>query len=500
MILAPALTLLFAVGPVGTPSSEGRQVDRTVELDEVDDRIRAAGGDVGALLELAASFAEAGAPADAKRVYERVIELDADNETARAGLRHQRYDGRWFESYVALARYKREEAARMKERGLVRFLEEWIPEADLPFRRMGWVKDETGAWADPFEIERERQEAEWAAAGYLFRADDSTWVAPDEVDNWSALLWKCGDEWLDQEAADAFHGDPSRPWVLTGEHFVVMTTCPWGYGDAARWHAEQVHPHLARLFGVEPARRPTLLVLNSLDQYNAEAGGSLIDSDGFSSLHGAYFCDAARDTSQGQERWVGMGVSYWQSDGQGVGSWGPYWVRWAAAQSYVDSIDRSWQAVGALLGPDDDIDLATFGEEFWAEKRVPRWLRYGAASYVERYRPNPGSAEDDDPWSTRKFAFDELRKAGGLRDLEAALAFELTLDDVPGSTHMLYEVGLVVSYLLDGAPDDAELRGRLTDLQQALATGDRQAADEASRALEAALVAREAAIRAFAGL
>ena len=58
------------------------------------------------------------------------------------------------------------------------------------------------------------------------------------------LLWKCGEDWLDTEAADAFHADPATPWKLTGEHFVMVTTCAWSYADAARWHADRTHQEL----------------------------------------------------------------------------------------------------------------------------------------------------------------------------------------------------------------------------------------------------------------
>lgn len=501
MIVVPILSLLLTTIPVEVSAPRGDQRPLSpAQVDEVDDRIEAAGSDIGALVKLAEGYDEAGAEVSAKRVFERIIELDNDHEAARAALRHEYYDGRWFESYVELSRYKRKEATRMKERGMVRFLEEWIPEADLPFRRMGWVQNEAGSWADPLVTERERQEAEWTAAGHQFRPDDSTWIAPDEIDNWTAMLWKCGDDWLDLEAANAFHADPLQPWVLTGEHFVVMTTCPWGYGNSARWHADQVYPHLVRLFGVAPSQRTRLFVLSNLTEYNATAAGALNDSEGFSSLHGAYFSDAAQDTSGDQARWLGMGVSYWQADDQSVAGWGPYWLRWAAAQSYVDAIDFSMDTVALYVGPDEDINLQTFRDRFWGEKLIPRWLRYGAASYVERYLPNPEAGEGDDPWTLRNFAFGEIKKAGGLRDLKDVLAFGLTLDDMTGSTRMLHEVGLVVSFLMDGSADDAELQDKLTDFQGALASGDKQKADKASRALERALIKREKAIREYAGL
>ena len=44
-------------------------------------------------------------------------------------------------------------------------------------------------------------------------------------------------------------------WELAREHFLVITTCEWDAGNAARWFAEKSYPELVRIFGVEPARR-----------------------------------------------------------------------------------------------------------------------------------------------------------------------------------------------------------------------------------------------------
>ncbi len=503
-----ALTLLCCLAAATRPGAAvdpaPNPVARFSQDDEVDAAIRAAGEDLAALFALATEYGQGSQAAAARRVYERVVELDPDNERAREALRHHRYDGRWFETYVELAKYKREEEARMKEQGLVRWKEDWVPEGDLAFLRMGFVRDGQQTWAHPADAARAAQVAEWEAAGYRFRADDSSWIAPEDFEQWTALLWKCGDEWVDMEAANAFHANAATPWELTGEHFQVRTTCAWNYGNAARWHADQVHAHLVRLFGVEPATRPTLLVLNSLDQYNTAAGGVMIDSEGLSSLHGAYFADGALDASVQPTRYSGIGVSYWEAGDPKVEGWGPFWVRWAAAQSFVEALDPSWNAASTRVVAGANGDLQSFGAQFWGEKRIPRWLRYGAASYVERFLPNPQAAEGADPWDLRTFAFAELKKDGGLRQLPEVFTFRLTLQDTPGSTRLYSEAGLLVSFLLDGSKDDADLQAKLENFRSALALPpggtDGDAVAAAARELEAGLVERSEAIRAFAGL
>lgn len=469
---------------------------------ELDAKIAAAGRDVAKLLALAASCAAANQAPDAAKVYKKVIEVEPGNEVARKALRHQLYDGKWFESFAELSKYQREEAARMKEKGLARFQDKWVPEADVPFLKMGWVRGEDGAWTDPHEAALAKEVAERQAGGYQFRADDSSWVAPDETEKWAALQWKCGDEWLDMEKANAYHAVVGRWWKLAGEHFVVWTTCAWDVGNLARWHADKTHADLVRLFGVEPRTAPHVVVLNGLEQYNQAAGGqgqTIDELEGFSSLHGAYFADGWYDATATPPRFQGAGVSYWDAKDARASGWGPFWLRWAAAQSWVDAIDRSWNAIGDRIasGPGDPASAAA---AFWGEKRIPRWLRYGAASYVERFMKDPAAGEGADPWTLRQFAFGEIKKGGGLRPLSDVFAFRLALEDLPSSSRMYQEAGLVVSYLLDGASGDAALAAKHQAFQAALKSGSAADARSAATALEGALREHEAKIRQFAGL
>jgi hypothetical protein len=472
-------------------------VEARSEQSELEAKIAAAGRDVAKLLELAAACAS---DDDAKRVYKRVLELDPDNEAARKALRHQRYDGKWFESFAELSKYKREEAARMKAKGLARFKEEWVPEADLPFLNMGWVRDEGGQWAHPAELERRKQVEAWKAAGYQFRADDNSWVAPNEMERWAALLWKCGDEWVDLAKANEHHARIEQPWELTGEHFEVWSTCEWELAHLARWHADQVQAELVRVFGTAPREKPHVFLLSSLDQYNQAAStGTIGEIEGFSSLHGAYFADAFFDGSK-PPRFLGCGVSYWDRKDPKVAVWGPYWLRWAAAQSFVEALDPSWSVVSERIAGGLGGDPAGFAAGFWGEKRIPRWLRYGAAAYAERFLRDPEAAAGADPWALRAFAISELKKAGGLRKLDEVFAFGLSLNDLAASARLYNEAGLLVSFLLDGAPGDAELAERLKAFQTALASGAKPDVTAAASALQKALAKREREIRKYAGL
>ncbi len=390
----------------------------------------------------------------------------------------------------------------MKAKGLARFKDEWVPEAELPFLNMGWTKDEKGVFQNPVRLARAKQSADWTAAGYEFRPDDNSWIAPDDREKWAAKLWKCGEEWVDMAKANEYHAKPEHTWELAGEHFEVETTMDWEGAYSARWHADKIWPELVRIFGVQPTEKPHVVVLSSLEQYNLVAGNTplLPEFEGYSSLHGAYFADLYFDDEAKPPQFLGCGVSYWvRKDSKGE-IWGPLWLRWAAGQSFVDAIDPSWGAIGDRIGGAGTVENAAFATAFWAEKKIPRWLRYGAASYVERFEKDPLAAEGADPWPLRTFAFGEIKKSGGLRKIDDVFTFALDIKDIPGSSRLYHEAGLVVAYLMDGAPADKELAEKHAAFKTALKAGKKADVTTAVTALQKALVKHDKDIRKFAGL
>ena len=468
-----------------------------------DSKIAAAGTDVAKLLELAGVYANAGQEGDAKKVYRKILEIDPNQEAAHKALNHQFYDKKWFDSFAELAKYKREEAARMKTKGLARYKDEWVAEGDLPFLNMGWTKDEHGTWINPVEVAQAKKIAEWTAGKYQFRADDNSWIAPDEVAKWTAQLWKCGTEWVDMAKANEYHSKMETAWELEGEHFTVLSTCEWDGANSARWYADKSFPELVRIFGVEPSRKPQFVVLNGLAQYNQAAGGTpplLPESEGYSSLHGGYFSDQAFDTSQKPPQFAGVGVCFWNRTDDKLKGWGPYFLRWAAGQSYVDAIDPSWGFIGDTIASTSGGGTRPEANSFWAEKKIPRWLRYGAASYVERYMKNPDAAAGASPWGLRDFAFAELKKAPAVHKLDEIFAFKLDIAKQEESTRLYHEAGLVVAYLLDGADSNKKLSAAHAAFKAALKTGSKKNVSAAAGELQKELALHERELRAFAGL
>ena len=363
--------------------------------------------------------------------------------------------------------------------------------------RLGWAKDEKGTWRHPVALQRAKEDQEMLAKGC--ERQDLAWIDPKEFEQWRQGLWKCGDAWLDNAAADAYHADATRPWFVQSEHFVIAATVDRRRVEWCKWYADKTWPDLVRLFGVTPGTRPTvidmlddkkpgLVVLRDLAQYNKLAAGA--ESEGFSSLHYAFFADARFDDSVKPAAFDGFGAAYWDDTTKESSAFGQHAIRHAAAHSFVEAIDPSWKALG-------DVAMGTQARTmapFWAEKKIPRWLRYGAASYVERWFLDPDVGEDGDPQWARKWARAALKKDGGLRDIAKVFEFKLTIADVPSSSRLIHEAGLLTAFVLDGG--DKNVQRAHEALKQALVSGVPTAAAVAE--LQKALLAAKAAITAFA--
>lgn len=462
--------------------------------------IEACGEDVAKLVELATAWKEAGKTKEAKAAWTRILEIDPEHEEAHRALRHHLYDGQWFKSYAELSRYRREEAQRMREKhGLVRHGDEWVLEADLPYLRMNWIKSEDGKWLSPLDLAREEAIAAFEAEGRQQRPQDGVWIHPDDFEKWTEGLWLCGEEWVSLEAANTFHGELFQWWQYQGERFVILATVEHNPDLSqdklawSNWYADQTYGDLIRIFGVQPTKKPEVLVFKNITQYNAFAGGDQAaqippnEASGFSSLHYAYFADSFYAQAGESIEYRGTGVAYWDYNDAALAGFGQHSIRHAAGLAYLEAIDPSWvtisEAITAQSPPDQNA--------FWEEKKIPRWLRYGAASYVGRYFEDANAQE---PMWARNWAISNLGEE--IDPIETILAFNLTLEDIPGSTKLINEGGLVVAFMLDGGC--AAVSEKHGAFKAALLAGE--GIDEALTALQTSLVENEAQLRAFAGL
>jgi hypothetical protein len=394
------------------------------------------------------------------------------------------------------AEARKEEEKRAKEQGLVEYEGQWVRPEEIPLIEKGYVKDETGAWIDP-EAQKK------LADGWVLQ--DLEWIPPDEKENIERGLWKCGDQWLSLEDANAYHATVEQCWKIPGQHFVVYSTCDRKTAERALREADDAFTDLVRIYGVQPMERPHFLLLNSREQYGRFAAGDPgsqrpgAESRGLSSVHGAFFADLWFDLAE--KKFLGAGVSYWDVDDERDNAFGRLWARHAAGQSFAEAIDPSTETLNKLFG-----SMGAGGyspDSFWDEKLLPPWFRWGAATYVERYAVDKSAAGAQNPYQLREWSVSNIQAAGGLDPLDAIFTFGVTVDDPQGSSKLINEAGLLVAFVVDGGCAPVEKAHE--DLREAIqeARKDPKEAKDVPRAaakLEKILKSKEDELRAFAKL
>lgn len=489
-LLLSATTLAYAPPAMSAPPAAIAPVSSVDHADE----IRAAGKDVAKLLALAEAYETKDDVDAARAAYARVLELDEGNAAARRGLGHKLDDGQWFETYAALSAHRREVAKRMlAEHGKVRFGDEWVLLEVVPYRRMGFVELD-GAWLHPAEVEARATAAERTGAGW--QQQDGVWVHPDEFDKWRAGLWKVGEEWVDKDVANTYHADLDQMWEIESEskRFVALTTCERDTAAWIPWWADKTYPDLVRIFGIKPEGQLRLVCVRDIPQYNAFSGGDPAtgrnpgEGNGWSSVHYAFLADALFDNTATPARWLGSGACYYDATDPALAPYGQHAVRHAAGQSYVEAIDPSWDFLSQVVSG----NTAFQSPAFWAEKRIPLWLRYGACSYVERYFEDD-SADIQNPWWARDWAFQNL---AALSDFETLFAFAIDANEPASSGALIHQAGLLVSFMLDGKCKP------VTDAHQAFKSALRsgEGLEDAIEDLETALRRNERKLKAYAGI
>ncbi len=491
-------TLLLSLVPTLAPApvAAAPLVMQEEGGDEVQATIAAAGDDIAALEALAAAFKEADDDASARLVFERILEVDGEHAAAHKALRHHNYDGKWFKSYAALSKYRREEAKRMlEEEGKVRYNDEWVLQVDLPYLRMGWVKNDGGDWVNPAKLEREKQIAAYVAEGRKQRDEDGEWIAEADFDKWTQGLYKVGDEWVTKAEANAHHAELGNWWKYQGKHFIAYSTCDVDSSVYVAWWADKTYDDLVRIYGVEPDEKPIFACLNKLTQYNAFAAGDQaaglppMETGGFSSFHFAFFGDVWFDVSNPQApEYIGGGVAYLDIDDAAMQPWGQFSVRHAAGLSFAENIDRSWNTVSQFLSNQGG---GQSPDALWEEKVIPRWMIYGAASYVERFMVNDNP---EDPWGWRNWSLDMLNEER-YNDLADIFAFTLDINDLAGSERLIKESGAVVAFIVDGKC--APVTAAHAEFTAAMKKGE--GAREAAAKIQEAVIANQEAFVAFTG-
>ncbi len=334
--------------------------------------------------------------------------------------------------------------------------------------------------------------------GYV--RQDLVWVAPDEIPNIGKQLFKCGDQWLPLEKANEYHAELEKWWRIPSRegHFVVYaTTDRWVAEEALTW-MEKVFNDLVRLYGRAPEDPVVVVVLRNLPQYNEFASGDQssgkigTEASGYSSLYGAYQVETWFD--QTAEEFPRAGVAYWDISTWADHAWGKMHLRHATGLAFAERLDPSRETERSFVR--SLRDPSRFDpQQFWREKKVPMWIRFGGASYAERFFFDADAErEGGDPRELRKWTINETIKT--LDPLEQIFRFDVSPNDRDRAQKLMAQAGLLVAFVLDG--DCTPVETAHAGFKAALKRGE--GVDKAVEALQKAISEHEPELFAFADL
>ncbi|MCP3917893.1 MAG: hypothetical protein GY711_20290 [bacterium] len=487
-MLSPLLALPLFTCPAPCASPVPISPDVRIELDEeFDKRLEEAGKDPKALWDLVLWCESTERDKNVRKVLLKLVRVEPDHREARAKLGHEHFDGKWFTSEKKLAAYKKKQAKeRAEELGLVEYEGEWVRPEDVPFLEKGMVKNDEGRWVSKEELEK-------IEAGWI--RQDLVWVAPDEIEKISEGLWKCGDEWLSLEAANAWHAEFGRWWRIPGDHVLLSTTCDRETAMKALDELERAYRDLVRAYGSPTPDLVELLVLRDVEQMeriaegNPEFGFPATDGAGMANSGRAFFADGWFDPES--KKWNGMGVSFWDVEAENGEKFAVHDVRLALGLSYANIMDPSPKAVAKAekKGPG-----SRWVEDFESEKKLPTWFRWGSAAHTSRWYEATVERGGDPLW-VRKWSSSNLSAQGGLHSWSTLFDFPISGDNAE-TTRLVNEAGLLVAFMLDGkCTPVTEAHGAI---KQALKEG--KDTGKIFAQLRKELEKHEAELRAFAGL
>ncbi len=428
----------------------------------------------------------------AERALAKLLRIEPDHLQAREALGHERVGERWFSSRAVLERYaKSQDPAVAPTRGFVKRKTGWVHPEEVALLAKGLSKDSTtGEWLSGED--RAKLAKGWAR-------QDFEWIAPSEVESLDLGLWRVDGEWVDLATAEQRRAALGSMWRIPTHEIVLHTTCERSVALGAIEHMGRALDDLRRVFGVEPLLPLSVALLDEEEQYDRFAFG---DVDGrrrathggrLYTIHYGYVAESWFPPRDGRRAESGLGVGYWDANVPNGNLYGVHSARLACGLSYVEALDPSPKAVKAALasGPKADYYAA-----YQAEKQLPAWLRYGGAVYAERYFRDTTVGEGGDEWWARKWSLENVKRLGELDSLADIFAFQLDADRRDASRKLLNEAGLLVAFLVDG--ECAPVRAAHEDFKRALVAN--RLTPKVIAALQDALIAHEAELRAFAGL
>ena len=425
-------------------------------------------------------------------VLRRIVRVDPLHRAAHMALGHIAHEALWFRSQDSLDRFLQSQVEETAvERGLIQVNSLWLHPDERGLAQKRMTKDpETGQWFT--RAERKRLDAGWGL-------QDLEWLEPAEAGKADDGLWKVGAEWLNLWDANQRHASIGNMWTIPSDEVLLYSTADRATSLRAIEQVSLAITDMRKVFGAQPALPLNIVVLNREEQYDRFAFGEPdgrrpgTDTGRMHVIHSAYFAESWFPRMEGKPAYRPAGVCFWDAQEPSGDLWGVHATRLAAGLAYVGALDPSPDAVKMAL---KDQPSQEYYDAFVGEQQLPSWLRFGAAVYAQRYFQDSSAPADGDAWWARKWSIQNLNDRGGMRALSEVLGEPLDPDDRDGSRRRLLELGLVVSFIVDGGCTEVnEAHGAL---KVALASGRKFS--KPMEALTDALLANESALIEFATL
>lgn len=410
----------------------------------------AAKKDPDALFEAGQWAAEKALAADAKRIFQAVLKLNADHEGANQALGNELVEGKWLPAKEAEALRKKAMAAEFAAKGYVEVSGIWVEPDHVEDAKRGIfhhdgelvTKDEKTALLKG--MVRHPETGELIDAKHLEQAEKRYFPI-------SATRW------VDEKEANQFHSDLKRPWIVRSTHCTLLSTLAIAKIQELRTEADAAVERVKSFFGgamPSPSRRPVILIA-ATDAEFRDLGEGL--GDGTDSCGAALIQEQATMTLPHLGS-VRAAFCHHEKD------WGTRYLRHASAIAFANGV--------AL---DRGITL-------------PLWFLHGIGSYTSRFHTDSDAAG---------FGKQHLQK-GGVRNLKGFFSgFDISGERMEPLARdaNIFQAGLMFAFAAAGG--DEAVTAAMKDVTKLLDGTDKGKADKAIGKLEAALIAAEPKIAAY---
>lgn len=416
---------------------------------ELRTREKVAKNDPEQIFEVGKWAKEKSLTAEAKRLFEKVLKLDPEHTGAHRALGFELFDGKWIPANEAEAARKRKIAEEFSAKGFVQIDGVWIAPEQVEDAKKGLFHHEDEVVS--------RGEKVALMEGSLRHPQLGTLYAAEFKDKVDAGYYQIGEtKWVDLKEADAFHSDPSHPWMVRAAYATLLSTLPLEKLLELKLQADMGQEAVQPLFGgriAPPDRRPAIIIARTQSEYQ-NYGQDLGDG---SDVAGAFVIRPEARLQLPYQKEVRAAVC------DNEKNWGPRYVRHAAAIAYAQAIADA-----------DGIEL-------------PLWLVHGLGSYTSRF-----NNDADAGWLGKAHI-----QRGGVGNISSFLSgFRLDADlDPDRIPYNLFQSGLLVAYATRGGnPAVTEAMQRVTE-----ALSGKGGAKAAIAKLEQALVSAQQGIESYLG-